>query len=160
MSEAHVIGASRVPSVIPVLNTLVRRLVGAGMPFGPNVNLTVRGRTSGKLHTFPVAIIAVDGRRFVQSPFGEVNWVRNLRAAGEAVLTRGRRREELTAVEIPAEEGGPILRAAIAPYLQSRFTAPLAGRFFNLRRGSTPEEYVAEARRHPMFELLQRPAAR
>lgn len=30
------------------------------------------------------------------------------------------------------------------------------GRFFDFRADSTPEDYVAEARRHPMFELRPR----
>ena len=91
MTDIPAPGTSRVPSIVPILNPLIRRLLGAGLPFGPNVLLTVRGRRSGEPRTFPVAILELDGRRYVQSPFGEVNWVRNLRAAGEAVVTRGRR---------------------------------------------------------------------
>ncbi len=30
------------------------------------------------------------------------------------------------------------------------------GRFFDFRANSTPEDYVAEARRHPMFEVRPR----
>ena len=70
MSNTRVLGPARAPSLIPVLNPLIRRLIGAGLPFGPNVLLTVRGRTSGMPRTFPVAIVELDGRRFVQSPFG------------------------------------------------------------------------------------------
>ena len=159
MSEVHALGAPRVPSLIPVLNPLIRRLIGAGLPFGPNVLLTVRGRTSGLPRTFPVAMLALDGRRFVQSPFGEVNWVRNLRAAGEAVVTKGRAREEVAAIEVPPEDGGPILRDALAPYLDSRILAPVVGRFLGYHAHATLEEYVAEARQHPLFELRSRATA-
>jgi hypothetical protein len=107
-----------------------------------------------------VAVVEVRGRRFVQSPFGEVNWVRNLRAAGEAVVSKGRRQETVDAVEIGPEEGGPILREALAPYVRSRVLARVLGRFFDLRPSSTPEDYIAEARRHPMFELRPRMTAR
>jgi deazaflavin-dependent oxidoreductase (nitroreductase family) len=155
MNQAH---AVRVPSIVPVLNPLVRRLLGAGLPFGPNVNLTVRGRASGRLHTFPVAIIRLGERRFVQSPFGEVQWVRNLRAHGEAAVAKGRGREVVRAVELAPEAGGPILQAALAPYLRSRLMARVATRFFDVRRDSPPEAFVEEARRHPMFELLPRAA--
>lgn len=155
-TRAH--GTPDVPSLIPILNPLIRRLLGAGLPFGPNVLLTVRGRTSGLPWTFPVAIIELDGRRYVQSPFGEVDWVRNLRVAGEAVVTKGRSREEVVAEVAPAE-GGPILRDALAPYARSRLLAPVLGRFFSLRADSTLEDYVAEARRHPMFELRARHGA-
>jgi deazaflavin-dependent oxidoreductase (nitroreductase family) len=156
MSSVQAGGTSRAPSLVSFVNPLIRRLVGAGMPFGPNVLLTVRGRTSGVPRTFPVAVVEVRGRRFVQSPFGEVNWVRNLRAAGEAMVSKGRRQETVDAVEISPEEGGPILREALAPYVRSRVLAKVLGRFFDLRSTSTPEEYVAEARRHPMFELRPR----
>ena len=156
MSTANAHGTSRAPSFVSIVNPLIRRLVGAGMPFGPNVLLTVRGRTSGVARTFPVAIVELDDRRFVQSPFGEVNWVRNLRAAGEAVITKGRRSEAVEAVEVAPEDGGPILRDAFAPYLRSRVLAAVLGRFFKVGPASTPDDYVAEARRHPMFELRSR----
>ena len=106
MSTANAHGTSRAPSFVSIVNPLIRRLVGAGMPFGPNVLLTVRGRTSGVARTFPVAIVELDGRRFVQSPFGEVNWVRNLRAVGEGTLTTGRRAEAIRATEL-AHRFGP-----------------------------------------------------
>ncbi|MFL5778558.1 MAG: nitroreductase/quinone reductase family protein [Chloroflexota bacterium] len=153
MSQLQSAGASRAPSFISALNPLIRRLLGIGLPFGPNVLLTVRGRTSGVPRTFPVALIELGGRRYVQSPFGEVNWVHNLRAAGDAVVSRGGTQEPVVAIEIPPEAGGPILRDAVAPYLRSRLLAPVLRRFFRLRLDSTPEELVEEARRHPMFEL-------
>ena len=96
------------------------------------------------------------GRRFVQSPYGEVNWVRNLRANGEAVLTRGHLREEVQAVELAAEAAGPLLRDAVAPYMRRRSTAAFARLFVPIARGAAPEEYVEHVRRHPMFELRAR----
>jgi hypothetical protein len=104
-----------------------------------------------------VAILELGGRRYVQSPFGEVNWVRNLRADGHAMLTRGRRREAVRATELSPESAGPVLRDALAPQLRSRIPAAVLGRYFDFHADSTLEDYVAEARRHPMFEL--RPAA-
>ena len=159
MTNTRVLGTASAPSLIPVLNPLIKRLIGAGLPFGPNVLLTVRGRSSGRPRTFPVAIVELDGRRFVQSPFGEVNWVRNLREAREAVVSKGRNREEVEAIEVAPEVGGPILRDALAPYLRSRLLALVLGRFFHFRADSTLEDYVAEARHHPMFELRSRAVA-
>ncbi|MGH2489620.1 MAG: nitroreductase family deazaflavin-dependent oxidoreductase [Candidatus Limnocylindria bacterium] len=160
MSSTYAVGTPRVPSLIPVLNPLIRRLIGAGLPFGPNVLLTVRGRTSGLPRTFPVAIIEVDGRRYVQSPFGEVNWVRNLRAAGEAVVSRGGDQEQVDAIELLPEAGGPVLREALAPYLKSRLLAVAVRWFFDVRADSTLDDYVAETRRHPIFELRTPKSAR
>jgi deazaflavin-dependent oxidoreductase (nitroreductase family) len=154
MSTIPAIGTASAPSLIPILNPIIRRLLRVGMPFGPNVLLTVRGRTSGVPRTFPVAIIELDGRRFVQSPFGEVNWVHNLRAAGEAIVTKGRKTEDVDAVEIPPQDGGPILRDSLAGYMRSRLLRPIVGRFFGFRADSTLDDYIVEARKHPMFELL------
>jgi deazaflavin-dependent oxidoreductase (nitroreductase family) len=156
MSDTRAFRTSRAPSLIPILNPIIRRLIGAGMPFGPNVLLTVRGRTSGLPRTFPVAIIELEGRRYVQSPFGEVNWVHNLRVAGEAIVTKGRRQEPVEAIEVAPEAGGPILRDALAPYIRSRLLRPVLGRFFGFRADSTLDDYIAEARLHPMFELRAR----
>lgn len=153
MSSAQTFAGNRVPSVVHLLGPIVKRLLGIGMPFGPNVLLTVRGRTSGRPRTFPVAILDHEGRRFVQSPWGEVNWVRNLRATPEATVSKGRATEVVLATELAPEQAGPILRAALSPYLKSRMTRAVLGKFFDLRADSSLEDYIAEARRHPMFEL-------
>ena len=158
MSNAHALRTPRAPSLVQLLNPLISRLLGIGMPFGPNVLMTVVGRTSGVARTFPVAILELDGRRFVQSPFGEVNWVRNLRAAGEAVVVRGGSQEPVGAAELAPEAAGRIFQEALAPYLRSRVGAAILGRTFGVRRDSTAEDFVALARRHPMFELVGRQA--
>jgi deazaflavin-dependent oxidoreductase (nitroreductase family) len=144
---------SSAPSFVTRLNPLIRRLLGAGVPFGPNVLLTVTGRTSGIPRTVPVAILQAHGRRFVQSPFGEVQWVRNLRAARAATLSKGGHAERVAAVELKAEEAGPILRDAVAGYLRSPLLRPILGSFFRIPARATLADYVEEARRHPMFEL-------
>ena len=156
MSNAHALGTPHVPSLIHFVNPLIRRLLGIGLPFGPNVLLTVVGRTSGVPRTFPVAILELDARRYVQSPFGEVNWVRNLRAAGQAVVVRGGAHEPVAAVELAPEAAGPVFQAALGPYLRSRLGASILVRTFGVRRDSTAEDFVALARRHPMFELVGR----
>lgn len=158
MSSTSAFGTAHVPSLIPVLNPLIRRLLGRGLPFGPNVLLTVRGRTSGRPHTFPVAILEHDGRRFVQSPFGEVNWVRNLRACSDAVIAKGRDREDVEGVELEPEMAGPIYRDALAPYRRSRLLRPIVARYFHLGNDTTTADYVEHARAHPMFELRPRRA--
>src|SRR5262245_32792918 len=112
MSHTSTLPMRRVPALVTFLNPLIRRLLGSGLPFGPNVLITVRGRTSGLPRTFPVAIIESGGRRYIQSPFGEVNWVRNLRAAGEGVVSKGSNREEVDAIEVRPEVGGPVLQEA------------------------------------------------
>ena len=55
--------------------------------------LEIRGRRSGRAISFPVAIADFEGERYLVSMLGvNVNWVRNLKAAGgRAVLRHGRR---------------------------------------------------------------------
>ena len=153
MTTSQPLTVPKVP-VVGLLNPIIKRLLGAGLPFGPNVLMTVRGRTSGTPHTFPVAILASDGRRFVQSPFGDVNWVRNLRASGTAILTKGAHREEVDAIELAPEAAATALREALAPYLRSRLTGVVVRHSFHVRADSSIEDYVDLARTHPMFELM------
>jgi deazaflavin-dependent oxidoreductase (nitroreductase family) len=153
MTTSEIASRRGVPWIVPILNPLVRRLLRVGVPMGPNVLLTIRGRTSGQPRTVPVALMERGGRQYVFATFGEVNWVRNLRAAGEAVLRRGRHDEVVVAVELTAEEAATVMQDALAPFLASLMTAPLLRRWYHLARDSSPADYLEEARCHTVFEL-------
>ena len=73
-----------VPSVVGLFNPIARRVLKLGALLGPNALITVRGRKSGLPRTTPVALVELQGKRWVIGTFGETNWVRNLRASGEA----------------------------------------------------------------------------
>src|SRR5256886_16930261 len=94
------IEARQIPSWVPFFNLLAKSLLKLGVPMGPDVLLTVRGRKSGLPRTTPVTICEYGLRRGFISPFGETQWVRNLRAAGRASVRLGSRREEVRAVEL------------------------------------------------------------
>ncbi len=159
------LGFIHAPWAIRFVNPVVRTVFGAGVPAGPNVLLSVRGRRSGVERTFPVSLMEIDGRRYVQAAFGEVAWVRNLRAAGVAVLRRGQAAETVTALELAPEPAGQILYDALASYPQSRSLRGFLGptvrppvavlRFFGIRVDSKLADYVAAARRQPIFELVE-----
>ena len=53
--------------------------------------LSVPGRKSGEIRSTPVDVMHVDGSPWVVAPYGEVNWVKNVRAAGSLRLSRGKR---------------------------------------------------------------------
>jgi deazaflavin-dependent oxidoreductase (nitroreductase family) len=143
----------RVPLFIRAGNALTTLLLRRGIRMGTNTLLTVHGRKSGLPRTTPVTIIEYDGGRYIQSPFGEVDWVRNLRAAGSATLTRGSRTESVTAIELTAEEAAPVLRQGLT-------IAPAVIRsYFDFGPDSPLEEIVRDAARHPTFELVAAPVA-
>jgi deazaflavin-dependent oxidoreductase (nitroreductase family) len=63
-------------------NTMSAAMIRLGIgPAGMHL-LTVRGRKSGLPRTTPVNLITHQGRRWLVAPYGEVAWVRNVRAAG------------------------------------------------------------------------------
>lgn len=151
--------------LLRLVNPLARRLITAGLPTGaPNVLLTMRGRRSGKLRSVPVGMLELGGRSYVQSSYGEMGWVANLRADGEAtVVHSGGRRVPVQAVELSPEEGGELLQRALQRFRRSRVLRALVGPSFRppvgvlltlrLRVDDTVEDYLAEVRRHPLFEL-------
>jgi len=131
--------------------TLLRagfKLVGPGLVIGnyPMYLLTVRGRKSGQPRTVALAIIERNGKRYVASPYGIVDWVRNLRAAGEAILTRGRRSETVNARELPPKEAALVLREAI------KGGNPFA-RNYQVTADSSLEEFERATISHPVFVL-------
>jgi deazaflavin-dependent oxidoreductase (nitroreductase family) len=107
--------STHLPSWVPFFNRFAKFLLAAGVPMGPNVLITVRGRKSGLPRTTPVTIVAHAGRRGLIAPFGQVNWVRNLRAAGRATITVRGRKEEVTAVELGPKEAVEFIRDVLAP---------------------------------------------
>jgi deazaflavin-dependent oxidoreductase (nitroreductase family) len=131
--------------------TLLRagfKLVGPWMVFGnyPMYLLTVRGRKSGLPRTVPVAIIRRNGKRYVGSPYGIVDWVRNLRAAQEAILTRGRRAETVKAIELQKSEAATVLQEDV------KDGNPFA-RYFGVTADSSLEEFEQAVVSHPLFVL-------
>jgi deazaflavin-dependent oxidoreductase (nitroreductase family) len=112
-----------------------------------NALLTVRGRKSGQQHTVPVVLVEQDGHRFLVAPYGVVQWVRNIRAAGTATLTRGRHSEEISVTELEAREAAPVLKQ----YL-SHVSAGVRS-YFDAKRDSPLEAFEREASRHPVFQI-------
>ena len=111
--------------------------------------LETKGRTSGLPRRTPVNLLTLDGDRYLVSPRGEGQWVRNVRAdGGRLALLLGRRREELTATEVPLAEREPILRA----YLK-RWKAEVGVFFDGVDADSSADELARIAPNHPVFRL-------
>jgi deazaflavin-dependent oxidoreductase (nitroreductase family) len=141
------------PSIVNRLNPLVVAALRLGVPMGPNVLMTVRGRHSGQPRTFPVAVLEDGGRRYLFSPFGEVNWVHNLRASGTATIGRGRRRQKVEASALAPEAAARYLEAGLRPIMRVPVLGPMIAGWYGIDKRSTAEDYLAAANRHPGFEL-------
>jgi deazaflavin-dependent oxidoreductase (nitroreductase family) len=99
------------PRYLRVANRVIIWLQRRGLPIGTMHLLTVAGRRTGEPRTAPVSPLTVDGRRYIIGGYAKGDWVRNARAAGEAVLSRGRTGEKVRLVELPEAERVPVLRA-------------------------------------------------
>lgn len=107
--------APAVPRYVTLFSPILRSLLARGVALGPNALVTIRGRTSGQPRTTPLAIIQHDGRRWVWSPWGETQWVRNLRAARRATVSQRGREQEMTATELDPMERIAFFREVLGP---------------------------------------------
>jgi len=94
-----------------VFNRSVRWLTRRGLSVAGSRELRVVGRSSGQVRTTAVNLLDVDGQRYLVSPRGTTQWVRNLRAAGSGELRVGRRIEAFEADELPDDAKPPVLKA-------------------------------------------------
>ena len=104
------------------------------------------GPTPARARTNPVIPVVQGRQRWLVAPYGAVPWVLNARAAGRVRLCRGRDRHDYTIQQLPPAEAGPVLQryvrvaSAARPYFQANKDSPVA-------------DFIAEADRHPVFEL-------
>lgn len=144
---------ARAPRFVPFFNPLARRLLRRGRLMGPNTLLTVRGRKSGEMHTTPVALVELQGRRWIIGTFGETNWVRNLRAASEGIIAVGDRRETVQAHELSRNEAAEFFATTLKPYVAGiplGFGRVLLGM---LGAGDIVKDPAGAAAHRPVFEL-------
>ena len=120
---------------------------------GPNALVTIRGRKSGVPRSTPVAVIELDGRRWIWAPSGDVQWVRNLRAAGRATIATRRGPEEVTAVELDQAQRVAFFRDTLGALAQRmRF----ARQFWKLVDRVDITDPVAAAEGRAVFEVIRR----
>jgi hypothetical protein len=111
------------------------------------VTLEVSGHTSGRTISLPVAMIIVDGQRYLVSMLGEhVNWVRNVRAAGGRAVIRRGSREPVLLEEVAIDQRAPILKA----YLQR---APGARAHISVDKDAPLLDFERIAPAYPVFRV-------
>ena len=143
-------GTAAVPFQVKLFSPVLKGLLKAGVPLGFNRLVTIRGRKSGEPRTAGIAVIQAGGRRWVWAPWGEVNWVKNLRAAGRATIRTGGREEEVEATELSPDERVAFFRDTLAPLAKS---IPFGMTFIRLVDGVDLRDPVAAAAGRRVFEL-------
>lgn len=128
------------------VNTVFRRLAFWGR--GPKHLhvLTVAGRKSGLERSVPVDVMDVNGLPHLVAPYGEVNWVRNLRVAKKATLRRGGEVHVYEAFELAPEEAVQVIREYVR-------LVPVTKAYWNVSHNSAHEEILKDAKTHPVFRL-------
>jgi deazaflavin-dependent oxidoreductase (nitroreductase family) len=133
-----------------MFSPILKFLLALRIPLGYNRLVTIRGRKSGQPRTAAIAVLEVAGRRWVWAPWGEVNWVRNLRAAGRATIAMPGRREDVAATELDAAERVAFFRDVLGPFARS---IPFGYAFVRLVDGVDLRDPVAAAEGRRVFEL-------
>jgi hypothetical protein len=99
-----------------------------------------------------VNLLTYEGQRYLVSPRGQTQWVRNLRAAGRGELLLGKRAEPFQGVEIGDAAKVPILRAYLKRWKME------VGQFFSGVSADSPEEDLRRiAPDHPVFRVEAAP---
>jgi deazaflavin-dependent oxidoreductase (nitroreductase family) len=102
--------------------------------------LTTTGRRSGQQRTTPVAVLELDGERYLVAPRGDTHWARNVRAAGGGRLRKGDRTWEFGVEEVEVAARPPL----IAAYRERFDRFPMVAKTF---------EQLPDPADHPVFRL-------
>ncbi|HEY6946627.1 MAG TPA: nitroreductase family deazaflavin-dependent oxidoreductase [Candidatus Acidoferrum sp.] len=140
---------------------ILKGLLRLGIPMGPMILLTVRGRKSAKLRTTPVDLFRRGEHSYLVSTHRQEssNWVKNLREAGAGTLTRGWSRRAIKVVELAPEAAGRVLKEVLGPRLASPVGGVVLRRTFSIAPEAPLEEFIAAAQSHPVFEIVDQKAA-
>jgi deazaflavin-dependent oxidoreductase (nitroreductase family) len=136
--------------IVNGMNKVIVGLQRVGIAFGPMQLLTVAGRRSGQPRTFPIAVLALAGGRYIIQAYPKAAWVANVRAADTATLARGRRSSIVRLVEVPVDERRPLLREVV-----ETSPASVGNRFVTtgLAEAPTPDAVAAAAPRIAVFRV-------
>ena len=129
-----------------VENAVMSALVRAGL-VPSSYLLTTKGRKTGKMRSNPVTIVEYAGQRWLVAPYGAVPWVHNARAACRVSLSRRLDTRHYAIREASVVEAGPVLKRYVGVATATR-------EYFRADKNAPVEQFVAEASRHPVFELI------
>lgn len=111
------------------------------------VTLEVVGRKSGKIVSFPLAMVFMNSERYLVSMLGEQsNWVKNIEAAGGKAVLRHGKSEQIHLVAVDVSQRAPVLKA----YLH---LAPGARPHFPIDKDAPIDEFEKIASKYPVFRV-------
>jgi hypothetical protein len=88
--------------------------------------------------------------------YGDVQWTKNLRAAGEAEIRHGGTSERVAARELPVEEAEAWFATTLRAYLRRSIVLRLFSKvFFRLVAPDVLTDPASAARHRPVFELTR-----
>lgn len=115
--------------------------------FGPSVELTTTGIRTGQQHTIPVSPIVIEGVEYLVSPYGERNWVRNVRANPAVTMRRGKTTRTVTLEELPLEEAAQVL---VSYHAKEKY----ARRYMAVPDQPTVSDFLASTDPFPVFRVV------
>jgi len=131
-----------------VLNRCWAALHGLGIAPNYLVTLEVQGRRSGRKISLPLVMVIIEGERYLVSMLGaQVDWVRNVKAAGGNVTLRHGRREKVHLEELAADRRALVLKA----YLRR---APGARGHLPVDKDAPLSEFKQVSAQFPVFRVV------
>jgi len=131
-----------------ILNQFWATIHALGVAPNYMVTLEVPGWRSGRLIRLPLAMVVMDGERYLVSMLGaEATWVRNVKAAGGRVTLRHGWREMVRLEEVAADRRARILKA----YLQR---APGARPHVPVDKDAPLDAFAHIAAQFPVFRVV------
>lgn len=132
-----------------IMNRGMGWLASLGLTPSHMITLEVKGRRTGQTRSTVVNSVEYEGARYLVSPRGEAEWVRNVRAAGGEAVIRHRRRRRVRLEEVAAEQRAPILKKYLGENAMS------TKQHFGIDPKAEIAEFEAIAGRHPVFRVIE-----
>lgn len=108
--------------------------------------MTTTGRKSGEPRDVPVSPLVHEGVEYIVSPYGQVGWVRNVRANPTVTLRHGSKQRQVRLEEV-TDSAGP---AIVAEYhSKESFARP----YMDVPEHPTVEDFAARASTFPLFKV-------
>jgi deazaflavin-dependent oxidoreductase (nitroreductase family) len=128
----------------PNVNRLTSFMARRG--WGRTEVLTTTGRKSGEARQVPVSPMEMNGAEYLVAPYGEVAWVRNVRADPKATLRHGSVERHVRLEEV----SGDVAAAVVAAYYaRESFSRP----YMDVPESPTTADFAAKAGSFPVFRV-------